>query len=111
MIFHSSQHVKSVLTFLTYGFRFGRLKASIGAACPNLPNVPNLFFTHPCGRAHTRTRAHARTRIVKTTNKVGKVRKVRTRRMDIDSQPSEPKQQVRTGRDRRFLLMVKGVKS
>lgn len=93
----------SVLTFLTSVLRLGRLKASIGAACPNLPNVPNLFHTRPCGRTHTRTRAHAHTRIVKTTNQVGKVRNVRTKRMDIDAQPSEPQQQVRTGGDNCFI--------
>lgn len=90
---------ESVLTFLTSVLRLGRLKASIGEACPNLPNVPNLFCTRPCGRTHTRTRARAHTRIVKTTNQVWKVRNVGTKRIDIDSQPSEPQQEVRTGRD------------
>lgn len=99
---------KSVLTFLTYVLRFGRLKASTGAACPNVPNRPNLFRTLPCGCAHTHTRAHAHTRIVKTTNKVGKVRNVRTSRMVIGSQLSLPRGEVGTGSDGWFFVNFGG---
>lgn len=86
---------ETVPTVLTSALRYGHRRASTGAACPNLPYRPHLFLTRTHGRTHTR----ARTRAVKTTNKVWKVSKVRTKPAVIGYQPSIPLAKVGTGWD------------